>query len=98
MLSGAVLSAPAVLHHENSLAFPFNVGLGLGCWSHRFRRQGRNTIITPFIDLSLYRWIRRNLKKPRVDRQILLLVLIAAMEMIPRLDRSSSTPLVRAGF
>ena len=37
---------------------------------------------TPFVDLSLYRWIRRNLIKPRIDRQILLLVLIAAMEMI----------------
>ena len=36
---------------------------------------------TPFIDLSLYRWIRRNLPQPRFDRQILLLVLIAAMEM-----------------
>ncbi len=82
MLSGAVLSAPAVLHHEY-LAFPFNVGLGLAAGAiSRFVGKEEIWSFTPFIDLSLYRWIRRNLKKPRVDRQILLLVLIAAMEMI----------------
>ena len=82
MLSGAVLSAPAVLHHE-FLAFPFNVGLGLAAGAiSRFVGKEEIWSFTPFIDLSLYRWIRRNLKKPRVDRQILLLVLIAAMEMI----------------
>ncbi|MGB6695041.1 MAG: sensor histidine kinase, partial [Terracidiphilus sp.] len=75
MLSGAVLSAPAVLHHEY-LAFPFNVGLGLAAGAiSRFVGKEEIWSFTPFIDLSLYRWIRRNLKKPRVDRQILLLVL-----------------------
>jgi two-component system LytT family sensor kinase len=34
------------------------------------------------VDLSLYRWVRRNLRQPRVDRQILMLVLIAVMEML----------------
>jgi two-component system LytT family sensor kinase len=82
MLSGAVLSVPAVLHHE-FLALPFNVGLGLAAGAmSRFVGKEEIWSFTPFIDLSLYRWIRRNLKKPRVDRQILLLVLIAAMEMI----------------
>jgi len=33
------------------------------------------------IDLSLYRWVRRNLRKPRIDRQILMLFLIALMEI-----------------
>jgi two-component system LytT family sensor kinase len=37
---------------------------------------------TPFIDLSLYRWIRRNLRQPRVDRQISMLFLIAAFEVV----------------
>jgi two-component system LytT family sensor kinase len=81
MFAGVVLSAPAVLHHEY-LALPFNAALGLAAgligglvekeeiWS-----------FTPFIDLSLYRWVRRNIKKLRVDRQILLLFLIAALEM-----------------
>jgi two-component system LytT family sensor kinase len=35
---------------------------------------------TPFIDLSLYRWVRRNLRKPRIDRQFLMLFLIVAAE------------------
>jgi two-component system, LytTR family, sensor kinase len=82
MLSGAVLSIPAMLHHE-FLALPFNVVLGLvaGMIS-RFVEKEEIWSFTPFIDLSLYRWVRRNLIKPRVDRQILLLVLIVVMEMV----------------
>ena len=82
MLSGAVLSVPAVLHGE-FLALPFNVILGLAAGAiSRFVEKEEIWSFTPFIDLSLYRWIRRNLIKPRIDRQILLLVLIAVMEMI----------------
>jgi two-component system LytT family sensor kinase len=82
MLSGAVLSVPAVLHGE-FLALVFNVILGLAAGGiGRFVEKEEIWSFTPFIDLSLYRWVRRNLIKPRVDRQILLLVLIAVMEMI----------------
>jgi two-component system LytT family sensor kinase len=81
MLSGAVLSVPAVLHHE-FLALPFNVALGLAAGTiGSFVEKEEIWSFTPFIDLSLYRWVRRNLRKPRIDRQILLLVLIVAMEM-----------------
>jgi two-component system LytT family sensor kinase len=81
MLSGAVLSVPAVLHHEY-LAFPFDVVLGLAAGMiGRFVEKEEIWSFTPFIDLSLYRWVRRNLIKPRIDRQFLLLVLIAVMEM-----------------
>ena len=82
MLSGAVLSAPAVLHHE-FLALPFYVALGLAAGMiGRFVEKEEIWSFTPFIDLSLYRWVRRNLRKPHIDHQILLLVLIAAMEMV----------------
>jgi two-component system LytT family sensor kinase len=82
MLSGGVLSVPAVLHHE-FLALPFNVALGLAAGMiGRFVEKEEIWSFTPFIDLSLYRWVRRNLRKLRIDRQILLLVLIVAMEMI----------------
>jgi two-component system, LytTR family, sensor kinase len=82
MLSGAVLSIPAVVHAE-FLALPFNVAVGLAAGMiGRFVEEEEIWSFTPFIDLSLYRWVRRNLVKPRIDRQILLLVLIAAMEMI----------------
>ena len=81
MLGGIVLSVPAVLHHEY-LALPFNAALGLaaGLFSHVLERE-EVWSFTPFIDLSLWRWVRRNLRKPRIDRQILMLFLIAAMEV-----------------
>jgi len=82
MLSGIVLAIPAVLHLE-FLALPFNVAVGLAAGTiGRFVEKEEIWSFTPFIDLSLYRWVRRNLIKPRVDRQILLLVLIAGMEMV----------------
>ena len=36
---------------------------------------------SPLIDLSIYRWVTRNLKRPHLDRQILLLMLITAMSL-----------------
>jgi two-component system LytT family sensor kinase len=81
MLGGAVLAGPAVHHHEY-LALPFNVALGLAAGIlGRFVEKEEIWSFTPFIDLSLYRWVRRNLRQPHIDRQILLLFLIAAMEM-----------------
>lgn len=82
VLGGAVLSVPAMLHHE-FLALPFNMAVGVAAGAiGRFVEMEEIWSFTPFVDLSIYRWIRRNVIKPRVDRQILLLVLIAAMEMI----------------
>ena len=81
MLGGAVLSIPAVMHHEY-LALPFNAALGLAAGVlGQFVEAEEIWSFTPLIDLSLYRWIRRNLRKPRMDRQILMLFLIAALEI-----------------
>jgi len=81
MLGGAVLSVPAVLHHEY-LALPFNAALGLAAGLlGRFVEMDEIWSFTPFIDLSLWRWVRRNLRKPRIDRQILMLFLIVALEI-----------------
>ncbi|MGH9598146.1 MAG: sensor histidine kinase, partial [Edaphobacter sp.] len=35
---------------------------------------------SPMIDLSIYHWVTRNLRRPHLDRQILLLVLVAGMQ------------------
>lgn len=81
MLGGVVLAVPAVLHHE-FLTLPFNAILGLAAGSlGRFVEMDEIWSFTPLIDLSLYRWVRRNLRKPRVDRQILMLFLVAALEI-----------------
>jgi two-component system LytT family sensor kinase len=80
VLSGIVLSGPALLHHEY-LALPFDAALGLAAgllgW---FVEKDEIWSFTPLIDLSIYRWIRRNLIKPRIDRQFLMLFLIVAAE------------------
>jgi two-component system LytT family sensor kinase len=82
MLGGLALATPAVFHHEY-LALPFNVALGLAAGLlGRFVEMDEIWSFTPFVDLSLYRWVRRNLRQPRIDRQILLLFLIAAMELL----------------
>lgn len=82
MLAGVVLSVPAVYHHEY-LALPFDVAVGLVAGIlGSFVEKDEIWSFTPFVDLSLYRWVRRNLRQPRVDRQILMLVLIAVMEML----------------
>jgi two-component system LytT family sensor kinase len=81
ILGGMVLAAPAVYHHEY-LALPFNMVLGLAAGIlGRFVEKEEVWSFTPFIDLSLYRWVRRNLSKPRIDRQFLMLFLIAVWEI-----------------
>lgn len=81
MAGGALLSLPAVLHHEY-LALPFNLAVATiaGLYG-RFVNAEEVWSFSPFVDLSIYRWIRRNLRQPRFDRQVLLLVLIICMEM-----------------
>jgi two-component system LytT family sensor kinase len=81
MLGGIVLSVPALIHHEY-LALPFNAALGLAAGLlGRIVEMDEIWSFTPFIDLSLWRWVHRNLRKPRIDRQIMMLFLIAALEI-----------------
>jgi len=81
-LSALVLSAPAVALRHEYLAPPFLAAVGVICgvcgsWVEKEEIWS----FTPFVDLSLYRWVRRNLRQPKFDRQILLLVLIAGLEV-----------------
>ena len=81
MLGGVVLSGPALLHGEY-LALPFNAALGLAAGAlGRFVEIDEIWSFSPLIDLSIYRWVRRNLRQPRIDRQILMLFLIVGMEI-----------------
>jgi len=80
-IAGAVLLAvPAVLHHEY-LALPVNllVAAVAGAFG-RFADPEDVWSFSPMIDLSIYRWVTRNLRRPQLDRQILLLVLVASMQ------------------
>jgi two-component system LytT family sensor kinase len=83
MLSGIVLAVPAIYQHHEYLALPFNAALGLAAGIlGRFVEREAIWGFTPFIDLSLYRWVRRNLRQPRFDRQFLMLILIAVFEAV----------------
>jgi len=81
-IAGAiVLSLPAMLHHETlSLPFLLAVAITAGIFG-QFVEGEEVWSFSPFVDLSIYRWVRRNLRKPRFDRQILLLILITGMEI-----------------
>ncbi len=80
MMGGAAMACPAVLHHEY-WALPVNLAVAAiaGTFS-RFADQEDIWLFSPLIDLSIYRWFRRNLRRPHLDRQIILLLLITVMQ------------------
>lgn len=81
MLGGAAMAFPAILHNE-FWALPVNliVAAIAGAFG-RFADEEDIWLFSPLIDLSIYRWFRRNLRRPHLDRQLLLLLLITAMEL-----------------
>ena len=80
MVGGIVLALPAA-HHGEYLALPFDAALGvLAGLLGRIVAPEEIWSFTPFIDLSLYRWVRRILRRPKIDRQFLMLFLIVAAE------------------
>jgi two-component system LytT family sensor kinase len=80
MAGGALMAVPAVLHHEYwALPVSLAVAAVAGAFG-RFANREDVWSFSPMIDLSIYRWVTRNLRQPRLDRQILLLVLVMAMQ------------------
>jgi two-component system LytT family sensor kinase len=80
MLGGAALSLPAVWHGEY-WTLPVNLAIAAIAGAYgRIADREEVWSFSPMIDLSLYQWVTRNLKRPHLDRQILLLVLITAMQ------------------
>jgi two-component system LytT family sensor kinase len=80
LLGGAVLAIPAVWHGEY-WALPVNlVVAAIAGTFGKFAKREDVWSFSPMIDLSLYQWVTRNLRRPQLDRQILLLVLITVMQ------------------
>ena len=80
VIGGAVLALPAVLHHEY-MALPLNLLVaGIFGAAGKFANMEEIWSFSPMIDLSIYRWVTRNLRRPHLDRQILFLVLIATVQ------------------
>src|ERR1700730_667059 len=81
MAGGAALAIPAVLHHEY-WALPVNLlGAAIAGTFGRFTDPEDVWSFSPMIDLSIYRWVTRNLRRPKLDRQILLLLLVAGLQL-----------------
>jgi two-component system LytT family sensor kinase len=102
MTGGALLALPALLHGEWA-TLPFNLLCGFVAGQLRNLAPDREDIwsFSPFIDLSIYRWIRRNLPKPRLfDWQIMFFVTIVALRfmhtelfrILPRATYSLESP------
>ena len=89
LVGAACLAIPAELHGE-VWSLPVNLLVaGVAALFRRFASREDVWGFSPMIDLSLYRWITRNLRRPQFDRQILLLLLITAMQFgISMLSRS----------
>ena len=82
MAGGAMLAIPALLHHE-FWALPVNLMVaGVASMFGRFADIEDVWSFSPLIDLSIYRWVTRNLRRPHLDRQILLLLLITAIQFV----------------
>jgi len=83
-LGGALISLPAAMHGEWA-AMPLNVLAGIIAGQLRRVAPEQEDIwsFSPFIDLTLYRMIRRNLPRPRVfDWQVAFFVTIVGLRFL----------------
>jgi len=81
---GALLALPALLHGEWA-TLPYNLLAGLVAGQLRAFAPDPEEIwyFSPFVDLSIYRWIRRNLPMPRrFDWQIVFFQTIVALRAL----------------
>src|SRR6266850_1198104 len=84
VLGGSLIAFPAILHGEWA-TLPFNVLCGFVAGQLRSLSPDKEEIwsFSPFIDLSIYRWIRRNFPKPRLfDWQIMFFVTIVTLRFM----------------
>ena len=83
-LGGVLMAVPAVLHGEWA-ALPFTVLCGFIAGQLRTMALDKDDIwsFSPFIDLSIYRLIRRNLPKPRLfDWQIMFFTTVVGLRFV----------------
>jgi two-component system LytT family sensor kinase len=92
IIGGALLAFPALFHGEY-LTLPVNVIVGLVAGSLRYFCRNEEEIWTfsPFMDLSVYRWIKRNLRYLRIDWQTAFFLIIVALQA-GRLELNYAAP------
>ena len=82
-LCGIMVSLPSAVH-GSWLNLPFCIFAGIIAGKMRELTRDREDVwgFSPFIDLSIYRWIRRNLPRPKLDWQIAFFFLILALRFL----------------
>lgn len=92
IIGGALLAFPALFYGEY-LTLPVNVLVGLVAGSLRYFCRNEEEIWTfsPFMDLSVYRWIKRNLRYLRIDWQTAFFLIIVALQA-GRLELNYAAP------
>ena len=84
VLGGCLVAFPALMYGEWA-TLPFAVLCGLAAGQLRILAPDREDIwsFSPFIDLSIYRMIRRNLPAPRrFDWQVMFFITIVALRVV----------------
>jgi len=83
VFAAIICAVPAALHGEY-LALPFNVLVGLIAGLLRNYAEEREMIwsFSPFVDLSLYRWIRKVVPRPRIDWQMAFFAIIVGLAVL----------------
>src|SRR5947207_9851785 len=81
MLGGTLMAIP-VLFFGEYLTLPVNfiVGALAGSLRHFCRNEEEIWTFSPFIDMSVYRWVRRNLRYPCIDWQTAFFLIIIFLE------------------
>jgi two-component system LytT family sensor kinase len=80
-LGGAIMAVPALFYGEY-LTLPVNLVSGFlaGSLRHFCRNEEEIWTFSPFIDMSIYRWLKRNLRHPRIDWQTAFFLIIIALQ------------------
>ncbi len=78
---GFIMALPALFYGEY-LTLPVNVLVGLLAGTLRVfcRNQAEIWTFSPFMDMSIYRWLKRNLRHPRIDWQTAFFLTILALQ------------------
>lgn len=81
LLGGVVLALPTMFNGE-LFTLPVDVIAGLiaGVLRHVCRNEEEIWTFSPFMDMSVYRWFKRNLRHPRVDWQTAFFLIIIALQ------------------
>lgn len=81
VVGGTILAVPALFYGEY-LTLPVNIlaGAVAGMLRYFCRNEEEVWTFSPFMDMSVYRWLKRNLRRPRIDWQTAFFLIVLALQ------------------